>query len=165
LGSSKRTANRSRSIRNVTEWLKSLPLREVAESWGLKVEAFNGGDGGRLGFFSGGRGMIGLGVENLATWCHELIHAADARNIGGLKGGQHIDQETVAELGAAVLLTILDRPVDADLGGCWTYLQGYAASSKREVVDVCVELLDRTCKAVDLILTTAEQLAAPAVAA
>jgi len=97
--------------------LEGLPLREVAESWGIKIESFNSREGGCLGYYSSA-GSIALGVENLSTWCHELCHAADARNIGGLKPGQRVDQEVVAELGGAILLTILGKPVDADLGGC-----------------------------------------------
>jgi hypothetical protein len=117
---------------------------------GLPVQQF--GPGRR------GGDRIGLGVQNLATWSHELTHAADARNIGGLKPGQRVDQEVVAELGAAILLTLLGRPVDADLGGCWAYVEAYASKTGKSTVDVCLELLNRTCKAVDLILTTAEEI-------
>jgi hypothetical protein len=35
----------------VTEWIASLPLVEVAECWGLSVEAFNGSRCGPLGKF------------------------------------------------------------------------------------------------------------------
>jgi len=142
---------------HVTAWLQGLPLREVAESWGLEIQTFNGAEGGRLGFYAFS-GSIALGVENLSTWCHELTHAADSRNVGGLKPGQHVDQEVVAELGSAILLTILGKPVDADLGGCWHYVEAYAAKTSKATVDVCIELLNRTCRAIDLILTTAESL-------
>ncbi len=37
-------------------------------------------------------------VENLATWGHELVHAADDRCIaGGLKPGQRPDQEIAGD--------------------------------------------------------------------
>jgi hypothetical protein len=144
-------------------WLEGLPLREVAESWGLKVESFDGREGGSAGYYSSA-GAIALGVRNLSTWFHELCHAADDRNIGGLKPGQRVDQEVVAELGGAILLTILGKPVDADLGGCWSYVEHYAEKTGNATIDVCLELLNRTCKAVDLILSTAETLAASTVA-
>jgi hypothetical protein len=140
-------------------WLEGLPLREVAESWGITIQTFNGSDSGRLGYYSSA-GSIGLGVENLATWAHELCHAADARNIGGLKPGQRVDQEVVAELGAAILLTLIGKPVEADLGGCWRYVESYVGKTGKSTVDACLELLNRTCKAVDLILTTASELQA-----
>jgi hypothetical protein len=139
-------------------WLEGLPLRDVAESWGLDIQTFNGRDGGSLGYYSSA-GSIAVGVENLSTWAHELCHAADARNVGGLKPGQRVDQEVVAELGSAILLTLIGKPVEADLGGCWHYVEHYAAKTGKATVDVCIELLNRTCKAVDLILTTAESLA------
>ncbi len=140
-------------------WLEGLPLREVAESWGIEIQTYDGAAGGRLGFYSCAGDRIGLGVQNLATWAHELTHAADARLIGGLKPGQRVDQEVVAELGAAILLTLLGRPVEADLGGCWSYVETYAGKTGKPTVDVCLELLNRTCKAVELILSTAEEIA------
>ena len=57
------------------------------------------------------------GVQNLSTWAHELIHAADDR-LGKL-GKCKVNNEVVAELGGAVLLQCLGKPVEADLGGAW----------------------------------------------
>jgi hypothetical protein len=143
----------------VIAWLAGLPLREVAESWGIEIQSYDGAAGGRLGFYSCAGDRIGLGVANPSTWAHELTHAADDRNIGGLKPGQRVDQEIVAELGSAILLTLIGQPVDADLGGCWRYVEAYASKTGKPTVDICLELLNRTCKAVDLILTTAEEFA------
>ncbi len=114
----------------LNDWLASLPFREVADSWGLSVEAFNGQGGRALGWFqhsiSGEGRAIAVGVENLSTWCHEMIHAADCR-LGNLtEKGQHWKSETVAELGGAVLLKVLGYDLDADLGGCWRYIEQYA---------------------------------------
>lgn len=145
-------------------WLAGLPLRDVAEAWGIEIQSYDGAEGGRLGFYSCAGDRIGLGVQNLATWAHELVHGADDRNIGGLKPGQRVDQEIVAELGASILLTLLGKPVDADLGGCWHYVEHYAAKTGKATVDVCLELLNRTCKAVDLILTNAEAITTQATA-
>ena len=136
-------------------WLASLPLREVAEEWGLSVEAYNKAGGGLLGQYRHGTG-IALGVENLSTWCHELVHAADDRK--GTLRGRKIRKETVAELGGAVLLRILGYENEADLGGCWEYIQGYAKKEGIEVLAACGAVLDRTCEAVALILDTAEQV-------
>jgi hypothetical protein len=144
-----------------TAWLVGLPLREVAESWGIEIQSYDGAEGGRLGFYSCAGDRIGVGVQNLDVWSHELVHAADARNLGALRPGQHVDQETVAQLGAAILLTLIGKPVEADLGHTWEYIESYASKTGKPVVDVCLEVLGRTCKAVDLILTTAESLASP----
>ncbi len=97
-------------------WLESLPVRDVAESWGLSVDAYNGRGGAALGRYRHGT-SIALGVENLSTWAHELVHAADDR-LGQLKErGQHWRSETVAELGGAILLEILGHDVESDRRG------------------------------------------------
>jgi len=129
----------------------------VAKEWGLSVETYQGHGGRTLGAFCP-KGIIALGVKNPATWCHELVHAADFRN-GKLKElGQHWRSETVAELGSAVLLQILGYEYESDLGGCWEYLKSYATKAHVEVVEACNILLERTCEAVALILDTAERL-------
>jgi len=142
---------------SIQEWLHNLPLREVAMEWELSVEAFNGQGGRYLGQYRHGVG-IALCVEDLSTWCHELVHAADDRN-GKLKGSK-INREVVAELGGAVLLTLLGHEHDADLGGCWQYIQQYAGTDNEKALKKCGEMLDRTCEAVGLILDTAELLGA-----
>lgn len=139
------------------QWLDSLPLREVARAWGLSVAAYNGQGGSYLGAYRHRQG-IALGVENLSTWCHELVHAADDRN-GKLKG-KKVRKETVAELGGAVLLSILGYEREADLGGCWECIKSYAGEERIDVLAACGRVLDRTCEAVALILDTAEELQA-----
>ncbi len=117
------------------------------------MDVFDGQEASYLGLYCRGKG-IHLGVKNLSTWAHELVHAADDRN-GSLKQmGQHWKSETVAELGGAVLLEILGFSHDADLGGCWEYVQTYAQKEKIGVTEACMKVLDRTCKAVALILDT-----------
>jgi hypothetical protein len=138
-------------------WVEGLPLIEVAREWGLSVESFNGKGASYLGVYQHSSG-IALGVKNLSTWAHELVHAADHRN-GKLKElGRHWRKETVAQLGGAVLLQVLGHPHDADLGGCWQYIQGYAERAGLEVIDACGKVLQRTCEAVALILDAAEAL-------
>ncbi len=145
-------------------WVNSLPLLDVARGWGLSVGAVDAAWADFLGRYRKGKG-IELAVKNLSTWCHELVHAADDRN-GGLKEtGQHWRSETVAELGAAVLLEILGLEQDADLGGCWEYIKRYAHQERLGVTEACMKVLDRTCAAVGLILDMAEQIqAAPGTA-
>ncbi len=140
-------------------WVESLPLVEVARSWGLSVEVFEGDASGALGLYRrrGNKG-IALGVKNLRTWAHEMIHAADDR-LGHLtEFGQHWRSETVADLGGAVLLRILGHDEESDLGGVWTYIRAYSGRAKVEPVEACGRVLDRTCQAVALVLTTAEEL-------
>lgn len=139
-------------------WVESLPLIEVARKWGLSIEVFGGEAGGRHGFYRRGR-LIGLGVKNLSTWFHELAHAADDRGGNLREKGQHWRSETVAQLAAAVLLRLLGYDEDADLGGSWRYIAGYALAERLDVVTACCQVLERVCQAVRLILDTAEEIA------
>ena len=140
---------------DIDDWLKALPLRDVAEAWGLSVERYNGQPGSYLGVYKP-RSGIALGVKNLSTWCHELVHAADDRN--GTMSKNKVKKEIVAELGGAVLLKLLGHDHEADLGGCWEYVRRYAGDEMIEVLSACGKVLDRTCGAVALILDSAEAL-------
>ena len=139
-------------------WVEALPLVGVARAWGLSVGVYDGEPGGRLGFYRRGK-EIGLGVKNLSMWAHELVHAADDRAGALAERGQHWRSETVAQLGAAVLLRLLGHGGEADLGFSWHYIAGYARAEGLDAAGACCRVLDRTCQAVRLILDTAESLA------
>src|SRR5208282_2317097 len=46
----------------ISNWLENLPLIEVAKSWGLTIEAYNGKENGALGKYCYGK-AIALGVR------------------------------------------------------------------------------------------------------
>lgn len=133
--------------------LESLPLREVAEKWGLDITSYNAKAFGALGYYQHGK-RIALGVENLSTWCHELVHASDDK-LGTINKtpGQDPENEIVAEIGGAVLLKILGEEKEADLGGAWKYVTHYAGSDENKTIKKVSGLIDRICKCVDLILS------------
>lgn len=139
-------------------WIKELPLVEVAESWGMNLGSYSNGGHAPLGYYRFGQTgeAIMLGVENLSTWSHELIHAADHK-LGALKEAKW-HREIVAELGGAVLLECLGMKHDSDLGGAYQYIESYAKDANKDTVKACIEVLDRVCKCVTLILDTAESL-------
>jgi hypothetical protein len=143
---------------NQENWIRQLPLIEVAEEWGIRVGTYTHAGNAPLGYYQQGIGSeaIMLGVANIATWSHEMIHAADQR-LGGLKEAKW-HREVVAELGGATLLECIGLSHDADLGGAYQYIQAYAASANKDVVRACIEVLDQVCRCVCLILDTAEQL-------
>jgi hypothetical protein len=139
-------------------FLDALPFASVARSWNLSVRSFNGRPGSALGRYRRGE-SIAIGVENVSTWAHELVHAADDR-LGALQErGQHWRSETVAELGGAVLLSCIGQDNHADLGGCWDYIQSYARENGKDPANAAMSILGRLCKAVALILETADGLA------
>ncbi len=125
--------------------------------WGLKLQAYSGKRGKALGWYRHGS-AIALGVENLATWAHELVHAADDRNGKLIERGQHWRNETVAELGGAVLMLAMGFETDADLGGAFAYIKSYADTAKIPPIKACMDVIKRTCEAVALILETAKSL-------
>ena len=137
-------------------WLRSLPLRTLAESWGLNVESYNGHENAAFGWYRPGQ-TIAVGVKNLSTWAHELCHAADDR-LGELRNGSRPDREIVAELAGATLLECLGHGTDADRGGAWEYIQYWAKAGKIHPLTACNRLLERACKVVDQILSEAAAL-------
>ena len=143
--------------KELDNWISTLPLIEVAAFWGLKVDAYDGAPKGPKGKYCRGK-QIALGVKNLSTWAHEIMHAADDR-LGHLEEkGQHWRSETVAEFGSAVLLEALGLRKDSDTGGSWEYVKSYADKAKMEPAQACMEVLKRTCEAVALLLEEAEKL-------
>jgi hypothetical protein len=142
-----------------TAFIDGLPLIDLARSWDLNVETYTGRADRAHGWYRHGR-AIALGVENLSTWSHELLHAADDRLGTLVERGQHWRSEVVAELGGAILLEMLGLPEAADRGGCWSYVSAYARDGGLEPVTACQRVLKRTCDAVALILDTAEALKA-----
>lgn len=67
-------------------------------------------------------GAIKLATPEIKTFLHELTHAVDDK-LHGLKGGQHADQELVAEFGAAVLGKLLGYEIP--LGNTRAYIECY----------------------------------------
>lgn len=142
------------------EFLDALPLIQVARAWGLEVATHPGEDASQLGYYRHGK-AIGLSVENLATWCHELTHAADDR-LGSLtrRPGQQLDNEVVAELGGAILLEALGETTASDPGGAYRYVKSYCEQHGAPLLPTCLDLLERTCAAVAHLLEEAERLEA-----
>jgi len=145
-------------IEDAPEFVDRLPLVEVARAWGLSVSLYSIEDApDRLGYFTPGRG-IALGTENLSTWAHELVHAADHR-LGNLVA-RSLDAEVVAEFGGAILLECLGFAAESDRGGAYTYLRRYCEKARRNLLGACIELLERTCGCITLLLDEVETLAA-----
>jgi len=149
-------------VEDTPEFVDGLPLVEVARAWGLSVSLYSIEDApDRLGYFTPGRG-IALGTENLSTWAHELVHAADHR-LGNLVA-RALAAEVVAEFGGAILLECLGYSVESDRGGAFAYLRRHCEEKKRSLPGACTELLDRTCGCVALLLEEAESVAASGLA-
>lgn len=139
-------------------WISGLPLVDVAKTWGINVDTYSHHGAAPLGYFQSGRRgkAIMLGVENLSTFAHELCHAADER-LHTLRDKTPM-LEIVAELGGAILLECIGEHMESDLGGAYQYVERYAEQMGKPPVRACIDLLDRVCNVVSLILDEAEKL-------
>lgn len=140
--------------------LPAHPLLDVAAAWGISVRACSG-NGVWHGCYRSD-GVIMLATPDEQTFFHELAHAADERVQGGpLKGGQHADQEIVAQLAAEVLCRMVGRKLDQGEGYTFAYVSRYAAKWYPDAAPAdalrkaCHRVLGRTCKAVECILAAA----------
>ena len=132
------------------------PLVEVAKAWGLEVRY------ARISNAYGAydRTAITLSTEDQEDFFHELAHAAHDR-IEKLKGGQHREQEAIAELSAAVLSRLYGHNYDS---GAWQYLAYYAGEKTPEAVGrLCLSVLSKVEKVLKLILETKPALPIPIV--
>ena len=146
-------------------WLDALPLRRVAEAWGISVSTFDGERSPNAGQYDHDHSAIALGEQSLSVWAHEMVHAADWRTGNHKEKAGHWRSEVVADLGAATLLTAIGREDAADTGHTWPYLQYYAKEAKLPPVAACQRVLARTCEAVATILDAADTPADQKIAA
>ena len=97
------------------------PLYDVAQRLGVTV-SYGPIDDNARGWYSPDRKHIHLGVQSPKTFFHELAHAAHDK-LDGVKGGQDVEQETIAEFTAAVLGDLYGFNWT---GNAWNYIKGYA---------------------------------------
>jgi len=125
------------------------PLYEVAERFNLRVK-YSSFFGKRYGA-TDGETRINLHSHDFVVFWHELAHCAHAKVIKerggkGLKGGQHPNQEAVAELAATAIAGIYGYDYS---GNCWRYIKRYAKGGK--ALQLCLSVLSDTGKVLDLI--------------
>jgi len=78
------------------------PLTEVAEKYAVKVD-YGPCMANYRGYYQPGSNRIMLCTHDVKTFFHELAHAVHHHEVRPIRGGQHEDQEVVAETVAAVL--------------------------------------------------------------
>jgi len=131
------------------------PLAEIAQAWGYRI-TYGPGDGRCYGWTSAGAREIHLMTTDRVVYWHELGHAADART-HDLQGGQHPDQEIVAEtVAATVALLYGEQP--ARLAWSRDYIEGYARSVHKSSTAAMMSLLARVQQALQEIAHTAALL-------
>jgi len=124
------------------------PLLDVAEKYGMKVNYLRLSSG-VLGLTDYERQVITLATEDWTTFFHELAHALHRSFEPKTTHNQEPEAETIAQLVAATLARLYGRPDDSF---SWTYLARQAQSaSPQQVGRICMRVLDRAKKVLDLI--------------
>jgi hypothetical protein len=127
------------------------PLMGVAERFGMKVQYARLAPG-MYGATDHISKTITLATEDADVFFHELAHAIHRSFEPKMAHGQEPEAETIAQLVAATLARLYDRPAD---NFSWSYIASYAQSnSPQKVGRLCMRVLDRTRRVLDLIYPT-----------
>ena len=130
--------------------LPELPLKEVADSWGIEVKAIPG-NYRHYGYYNPDRKVIALATKDESVFFHELAHAAHERVVEDLKGGEDPWQEIVAELSAQALCIIVGK-TSRHLGNSYRYIKEYAKGLELSPEAACVKALGEVEEVLKLIL-------------
>ena len=130
------------------------PLAEIASKWGISIRHAQTGRG-ESGHFNPKEKEIVLCVRDNATFFHELAHAAHERVLKRsgkeLKNGQDVEQETVAELSAAVIGSMYGLE---NAGQSFTYIKSYMESkSHLQVAKMCMKVFGEVEQVLDEIFS------------
>jgi antirestriction protein ArdC len=129
-------------------------LHDVTQQLGIEVEyaPMQGGYWGK----TNGKDKIQLCTHDVKTFFHELIHCVDGKLHGELKGGQHADQEIVADMGALVLCQMYGH--EGWESHVYNYVRGYANDHDGEkTLQMVMSLTNRIVACVDYVVSIHEQ--------
>jgi len=131
------------------------PLFDVAKRFvdDVKYRPFVGG---YYGYFRPDAREIVLTTHDAFTFFHELAHAVHQQvKPGGLKGGQHADQEIVAEVVAAALCEMYG--FEGYIWHGWQYIKHYAGQDDQKALKAVMGVLADMEKVLGVILGAAEK--------
>ncbi len=97
-----------------------------------------------------------MNTHDASTFFHELAHAVHHTiKPGGLKGGQHADQEIVAEVVAATLCEMYG--FKGYIWHGWQYVKAYAGQDEQKALKAIMGVLSDVEKVLAVIIDTAEK--------
>lgn len=112
--------------------------------------------GGYYGYFNPAKREIVLNTQDASTFFHELAHAVHhTLKPGGLKGGQHADQEVVAEVVAATLCEMYG--FKGYIWHGWQYVKAYASQDDQQALKAVMGVLAEVEKVLEIILNVVEE--------
>ncbi len=130
------------------------PLFGVAEKFGVKVKYLPGDRVSEYGHYNFGRKEIVLRSHDVGIFFHELAHAVHD-TFKKLKGGQHSDQEIIAETVAAVLCELYGYREYT--WNNWKYVKHYASNDPKKALRVIFSVLSDVEEILKRIFDAAEK--------
>ncbi len=131
------------------------PLFDVAKRFvgDVKYKPFIGR---YYGYFNPAKREIVLNTHDASTFFHELAHAVHHTiKPGGLKGGQHADQEIVAEVVAAALCEMYG--FKGYIWHGWQYVKAYSSQDDQQALKAVMGVLAEVEKVLEIILNVVEE--------
>ncbi|MCL6557270.1 MAG: ssDNA-binding domain-containing protein [Firmicutes bacterium] len=126
------------------------PLFDVAKRFVSDVR-YKPFVGGYYGYFNPAKKEIVLNTHDAKTFFHELAHAVHHQvKPGGLKGGQHADQEIVAEVVAAALCEMYG--FQGYIWHGWQYIKAYAGQDHQKALKAVMGVLADVERVLGIIL-------------
>jgi hypothetical protein len=124
------------------------PLLDVASRFGMRI-MYERLAPGVYGVTDHSTKTIALATEDWTVFFHELAHSIHRTFEPKTGHNQEPEAETIAQLVAATLARLYGRPAD---GFSWTYISSQLdSSSPQKVGRLCLRVLDRAKKVLDLI--------------
>ena len=126
--------------------LPELPFKPVAKFLGITVipKAFNNN---AYGSFSPQTKIIELATPDESTFFHELAHAVDGYILSfkgkKLKGGQHKDQELVAQFSANVIAYMRGYKIKESTAYTKRYIESYAGKDADQEIIKLIARIER----------------------
>lgn len=131
-------------------------LYDIALKLGVKVD-YSAFMGKFYGQYSSGKNEILLCTHDEQTFLHELSHSAHDRVVSGLKGGQHPDQEIVAEFCSCVLARIYGKKSPNE-GNTYNYIDSYSRQIKKTPAEAILSFMADIVKVLDFIIDQKEEI-------
>lgn len=129
---------------------------ELAEKWGITVKQ-GYENPSYYAMYSHTKKEIVCATPCQQDFFHELVHAADDKISGGIKGGQDPAQEIVADFSSAVLMGIFG--LKAGTKNTYDYVKSYANQlGKDDAIEAIIPLIGKISKLINLIIKESDEL-------
>jgi hypothetical protein len=120
------------------------------------------GDYRYKGYYLSSKKVIALATKEECVFFYELAHCTHERIKRGLKVGQDLSQEIVAELSSQALCRLVGKTADRYLGNSYRYIDGYAERLNITPYTASLKVMSETEKVLTLTLKGEDSIDLPA---